>query len=52
MYGQPFFYDSHRPEAVVAILKSLGATIEHTEFINPPTTGRDKGRYGIVASVA
>lgn len=52
MYGQSFFYDSHTPEAAVAILRALGAVIEHTEFINPPTSGRDKGRYGIVASVA
>jgi SAM-dependent methyltransferase len=52
MYGQVFFYDSHAPEAALEILKSLGATVEHAEFINPPTSGRDKGRYGIVASVA
>lgn len=52
MYGQPFFYDSHPPEAVLRILNSLGATVEYGEFINPPTSGRDKGRYGIVASVA
>ncbi|MGB5241123.1 MAG: class I SAM-dependent methyltransferase [Prochlorococcaceae cyanobacterium] len=52
MFGQTFFYDSHAPTAVINILKSLDATIEHAEFINPPTSGRDKGRYGIVASVA
>lgn len=51
MYGQPFFYDSHAPEAVLTILKALGATVECGEFINPPTSGRDKGRYGIVAKV-
>lgn len=50
MYGQSFFYDSHTPEVVVSILKSLGTTIEHAEYINLPTGGRDKGRYGIVAS--
>lgn len=49
MFGQSFFYDSHPPSAVINILKSLDAGIEHAEFINPPTTGRDKGRYGIVA---
>lgn len=52
MYGQPFFYDSHTPEAVVSILNTLGTVIEHAEFINPPTGGRDKKRYGIVARVA
>lgn len=52
MYGQTFFYDSHTPEHTVSILRGLGTVIEHAEFINPPTTGRDKGRYGIVASVA
>ena len=52
MYGQVFFYDSHAPAAALEILKSLGATVEHAEFINPPTSSRDKGRYGIVASVA
>ncbi len=52
MLGQTFFYDSHVPVVVLNILKSLGTTIEHSEFINPPTSGRDKGRYGIVASVA
>lgn len=49
MFGQTFFYDSHPPSAVIHILKSLDAGIEHAEFINLPTTGRDKGRYGIVA---
>lgn len=51
MYGQPFYYDSHTPEVVVSILDTLGTVIEHAEFINPPTEGRDKGRYGIVARV-
>ncbi len=49
MFGQNFFYDSHPPSTVINILKSLDAGIEHAEFINPPTRGRDKGRYGIVA---
>ena len=51
MYGESFFYDSHSPEAISEVLNSLGATIDHAEFINPPTGGRDKGRYAIVASV-
>ncbi|MGH6645947.1 class I SAM-dependent methyltransferase [Aquabacterium sp.] len=52
MYGHTFFYDSFTPEQTVLILQNLGASIESADFINPPTTGRDKGRYGIVASVA
>jgi SAM-dependent methyltransferase len=52
MYGESFSYDSHPPEDVLAILKSLGANIEISEFINPPTSGRDKGRLGILARVA
>jgi hypothetical protein len=51
MYGQTFFYDSHPPAEALRLMKVLGATIEHAEFINPPTSGRDKGRYGIVARV-
>lgn len=49
MYGHTFFYDSLTPEGTLALLVSLGTVIEHSEFINPPTKGRDKGRYGIVA---
>jgi len=52
MYGHTFFYDSFTPEQTILILRNLGAFIEHTDFINPPTNGRDKGRYGIVASLA
>ena len=50
MYGQRFFYDSFPPEQVLSLLTSLGAAIEHAGYINLPTGGRDKGRYGIVAS--
>lgn len=52
MFGHTFFYDSLTPEQTVSVLTALGAVIEHAEFINPPTRGRDKGRYGIVARVA
>lgn len=52
MYGHTFFYDSFTPEQTVLILRNLGTSIEHADFINPPTAGRDKGRYGIVASLA
>lgn len=51
MFGHIFFYDSLTPEQTVALLLDLGVRIEHAEFINPPTSGPDKGRYGIVASV-
>lgn len=51
MFGHKFFYDSLPPERTVDLLVSLGLVIEHGEFINPPTTGRDKGRYGMVARV-
>ncbi len=52
MFGQTFFYDSHAPVVVLEILRSLGTIVEHAETINLPTSGRDKGRYGIVACVA
>ena len=52
MFGHTFFYDSLTPEQTVSALTALGSVIEHAEFINPPTRGRDKGRYGIVARVA
>jgi hypothetical protein len=51
MYGNSFFYDSLTPEQTISVLEALGLAVEHAEFINPPTNGRDKGRYGIVASV-
>jgi cyclopropane fatty-acyl-phospholipid synthase-like methyltransferase len=49
MFGQTFFYDSHSPEAAMALLGGSGFRITHSEFLNPPTTGRDKGRFAIVA---
>jgi 2-polyprenyl-3-methyl-5-hydroxy-6-metoxy-1,4-benzoquinol methylase len=52
MFGHTFFYDSLTPEGTLDVLTTLGAIIEHSEFINPPTSGRDKGRYGIVARAA
>lgn len=52
MYGHTFFYDSLTPEKTVSVLQELGTRVEYAAFINLPTTGRDKGRYGIVASVA
>jgi trans-aconitate methyltransferase len=49
MYEQTFFYDSHPPETVLAMLGRLGFEPLIVEFMNLPTSGRDKGRYAIVA---
>lgn len=49
MFGATFYYDSHPPQTLLEILRRAGAAVEHAEFINPPTPGRDKGRYGVVA---
>jgi len=50
MFGQPFFYDSHPPGAVLEMLGRQGFAPLVSELMNPPTSGRDKGRYAIVAS--
>lgn len=50
MFGHEFFYDSHPPDTAFALLERSGFRIIHHEFLNPPTTGRDKGRIAIVAS--
>jgi cyclopropane fatty-acyl-phospholipid synthase-like methyltransferase len=52
MFGQEFFYDSHPPEAELALVERAGFEPLVAKFINPPTTGRDKGRYAIVARLA
>lgn len=49
MYGRTFFYDSHPPEPALALLDAAGFTPVIAEFMNPPTAGRDKGRYAVVA---
>jgi 2-polyprenyl-3-methyl-5-hydroxy-6-metoxy-1,4-benzoquinol methylase len=49
MFGETFFYDSHPPERVLAILDKLAFVPLIAEFMNEPTSGRDKGRYAIVA---
>ena len=49
MFEHEFFYDSHPPEMVMEMLKSLGFELVHTEFLNLPTSGRDKGRFAVVA---
>jgi trans-aconitate methyltransferase len=52
MFGETFFYDSHPPEEVLTMLKELGLQTEVAEFMSVPTTGRDKGRFAIVAQLA
>ncbi|MCL4799464.1 MAG: methyltransferase domain-containing protein [Burkholderiales bacterium] len=52
MFGQEFFYDSHPPDRAVALLGETGFEVIHSEFLEPPTSGRDKGRFAIVARAA
>ena len=52
MFGQTFFYDSHPPDTVLSLLADIGFVPLISEFMNPPTEGRDKGRYAIVARKA
>ena len=52
MFGREFFYDSHPPQTTMALLGDAGFRIVHSEFLNPPTSGRDKGRFAIVAGAA
>lgn len=49
MFGRRFFYDSHPPEASINLLHSERFEVLHSEFLNLPTNGRDKGRFAIVA---
>ena len=52
MFGREFFYDSHSPERLAALLEELGFEIIVNEFMNLPTSSRDKGRIAIVARKA
>ncbi|HEU6451642.1 MAG TPA: class I SAM-dependent methyltransferase [Gemmatimonadaceae bacterium] len=52
MFDRDFFYDSHTPERLAALLTELGFEILVNEFMNLPTSGRDKGRIAIVARKA
>lgn len=52
MFGHEFFYDSHSPERVASILGEIGFELVINEFMNQPTSGRDKGRIAIVARKA
>lgn len=51
MFDRRFFYDSHAPDTMLALLQALSFRILHHAFLDRPTTGRDKGRFAIVASV-
>lgn len=48
MFGHEFFYDSHSPELLASILRGIGFELVINEFMNQPTSGRDKGRIAIV----
>lgn len=52
MFGQRFFYDSHAPDQTVALLADAGFIVEIMEFLNPPTSGRDKGRIALLVKAA
>lgn len=49
MFDREFCYDSHPPETLLALLDAAGFEVVLHEFMNPPTTGRDKGRVAVVA---
>jgi SAM-dependent methyltransferase len=51
MFGETFFYDSHLPSRVLVMLDELGFEPLIAEFMNAPTSGRDKGRYAIVGEL-
>jgi trans-aconitate methyltransferase len=50
MLGETFAYDSHPPEKALAIVKDCGLEVLVGEFMNQPTSGRDKGRYAIIGA--
>ncbi|MGN8139187.1 class I SAM-dependent DNA methyltransferase [Paraburkholderia sp. 22099] len=49
MFGSLFFFDSHPPTTTVSLLETAGFKIIHTEFVDLPTEGRNKGRFAVVA---
>lgn len=49
MFDETFYYDSHPPEVMSDLLDAIGFDVLIGEFMNRPTSGRDKGRYAIVA---
>ncbi len=48
MFNQPFFYDSHPPEELRALLLSQGVRILIEEFLDLPDGGRNRGRCAFV----
>lgn len=48
MFDQPFFYDSHPPEALRALLLGQGVRILIDEFMDLPDGGRNRGRCAFV----
>jgi 2-polyprenyl-3-methyl-5-hydroxy-6-metoxy-1,4-benzoquinol methylase len=48
MFGRRFFYDSHPPAAVEAMLGAAGFQPVLAAYLDRPTGGRDKGRYALV----
>ena len=49
MFGREFRYDSLPPDAVLRMLDAVGLELLLGEFTNLPTSGRDRGRYAVVA---
>lgn len=48
MFDRRFFYDSHPPEQALALLEAAGFASVLSDYLNLPTSGRDKGRYGVL----
>jgi cyclopropane fatty-acyl-phospholipid synthase-like methyltransferase len=51
MFDHTFFYDSHDPERELALLDAAGFEPVISEYTSQPTSGRDKGRYIVVAQL-
>jgi SAM-dependent methyltransferase len=49
MFAREFFYDSHPPELLCSMMRETGYELLIDEFMDVPTSGRDKGRIAIVA---
>lgn len=49
MFGESFFYDSHPPDVLLAMVREAGFEVVVAEFLNPPVDDRDKGRLAVVA---
>jgi SAM-dependent methyltransferase len=49
MFGREFFYDSLPPESVSSLMVGIGYELLVNEYMDLPTSGRNKGRVAIVA---